>query len=639
MSELVSPSLFTVPFLNTCDASRLQMVSKYFSTQALPHANCEIPKVLSIDTYKASVYESEFLKFAEDDGTVVYSGNDVIVVYYDNKDDFAIYYVPKYKQLGSCFATKLRYVKETNEKFKKGDLLFEYEGFRNGIATGGYNAYTAIIPLAAINHNDAVVVSESFAKRMKNYVRDVIIVPIYVDDVIVKNARGKYLPEVGDIYYADESIVTVNKYSATESNFIDFLFSISEDPSKGGRHTTDLRKVRVEEVEVYKISRKKVPKDLKTFKILEEAYREQVKKVSNTYKEIKKHVVSEHITREIFRRYLKVTRRRSKDIQKNLSNIVYLIRVEVVGEEEFEHGDKISTRGANKGVSSVIVPDELMPRDEYGRIVDIAISPFAIPSRMNVNQIYEIYIGKLVDYAEKELLEGNIDVLSIIDEIASKFGRAFYPQTKKALDLIRSDDEFLRKFLEDVRRNGLYVVVDSFKDKRYTKKDILDIYRKYGIKTMNKLRFNPRKLMEIVSGESLKYLPDSEVEVESLTGIMYICKIFKIASHILNARSVGPYHSILKIPTGGKARQGGSRIGNNEIDALLSYDSEYVLKEFITIKADDHDGKMDYIDSVISGKQFSISKMKTHTYTSRVVTSLAKALFVDLEKVIRDGKD
>jgi DNA-directed RNA polymerase subunit beta len=51
-------------------------------------------------------------------------------------------------------------------------------------------------------------------------------------------------------------------------------------------------------------------------------------------------------------------------------------------------------RHGNKGVVSMILPEEEMPYLEDGRPVDIVLNPLGVPSRMNVGQILEAHLGR-----------------------------------------------------------------------------------------------------------------------------------------------------------------------------------------------------------------------------------------------------
>ena len=53
----------------------------------------------------------------------------------------------------------------------------------------------------------------------------------------------------------------------------------------------------------------------------------------------------------------------------------------------------MSGRHGNKGVISLVVPEEDMPFMPDGRPVDIMLNPLGVPSRMNVGQILELHLG------------------------------------------------------------------------------------------------------------------------------------------------------------------------------------------------------------------------------------------------------
>lgn len=56
-------------------------------------------------------------------------------------------------------------------------------------------------------------------------------------------------------------------------------------------------------------------------------------------------------------------------------------------------GSKITGRSGDKGVISYIGEDEDMPVDDYGNRADIIMAPETVPNRMNVSQMYEVFIN------------------------------------------------------------------------------------------------------------------------------------------------------------------------------------------------------------------------------------------------------
>ena len=79
--------------------------------------------------------------------------------------------------------------------------------------------------------------------------------------------------------------------------------------------------------------------------------------------------------------------------------VLKTIKVYVAMKRKIAVGDKISGRHGNKGIVSVILPEEDMPFTEDGTPVDVVLNPLGVPSRMNAGQILETHLG----WASKEL--------------------------------------------------------------------------------------------------------------------------------------------------------------------------------------------------------------------------------------------
>ena len=73
--------------------------------------------------------------------------------------------------------------------------------------------------------------------------------------------------------------------------------------------------------------------------------------------------------------------------------VLKMVKVFVAMKRKLQVGDKMAGRHGNKGVVSIIVPEEDMPHLEDGTPIEVVLNPLGVPSRMNVGQILETNLG------------------------------------------------------------------------------------------------------------------------------------------------------------------------------------------------------------------------------------------------------
>ena len=89
---------------------------------------------------------------------------------------------------------------------------------------------------------------------------------------------------------------------------------------------------------------------------------------------------------------------------------------------------------------------------------------------------------------------------------------------------------------------------------------------------------------------------------EVTVGYTYILKLNHLVDDKIHARSTGPYSLVTQQPLGGKAQQGGQRLGEMEVWALEAYGAAYTLQELLTIKSDDVVGRSKIYEAIVKGE-------------------------------------
>jgi DNA-directed RNA polymerase subunit beta len=92
-------------------------------------------------------------------------------------------------------------------------------------------------------------------------------------------------------------------------------------------------------------------------------------------------------------------------------------------------------------------------------------------------------------------------------------------------------------------------------------------------------------------------------------GVIYMLKLHHLVEDKMHARSIGPYSLITQQPLGGKAQFGGQRLGEMEVWALEAYGAAHTLREMITQKSDDVQGRAKMYEAIVKGDNIPLSNM------------------------------
>ncbi len=118
-------------------------------------------------------------------------------------------------------------------------------------------------------------------------------------------------------------------------------------------------------------------------------------------------------------------------------------------------------------------------------------------------------------------------------------------------------------------------------------------------------------------------------------GIMYMLKLHHMVEDKIHMRSIGPYSLTTQQPLGGKAQNGGQRVGEMEVWAFLGYGAAHSLREILTIKSDDIVGRSAAFDAIVSGERIRESNTPA---TFNVLVRHLRGLGINIEFISSDNR-
>ncbi|BCD67403.1 DNA-directed RNA polymerase subunit beta [Nitratiruptor sp. YY09-18] len=304
------------------------------------------------------------------------------------------------------------------------------------------------------------------------------------------------------------------------------------------------------------------------------------------------------------------------------SGTVKLVKVYIATKRKLKVGDKMAGRHGNKGIVSVIVPEIDMPYTKDGRIVDIVLNPLGVPSRMNIGQILEVHLGligkKLGEQIQEIFEQKRAD---FIDQLRKKMIEiadvAKLMNAKEAIE--KMSDEELIKYARDWSKGVKFAtpVFEGVNEEEFKK-----LYEMAKMDMDGKM-----ELYDGRTGEKFK----ERVNV----GYMYMLKLHHLVDEKVHARSTGPYSLVTQQPVGGKALFGGQRFGEMEVWALEAHGAAHTLKEMLTIKSDDVEGRVAAYKAITKSEPIPEPGIPETLF---VLTKELQALGIDVE-ILDEEKD
>ncbi len=297
------------------------------------------------------------------------------------------------------------------------------------------------------------------------------------------------------------------------------------------------------------------------------------------------------------------------------NGVTKLVKIYIATKRKLKVGDKMAGRHGNKGIVSNIVPEIDMPYMKDGRTIDIILNPLGVPSRMNIGQILEVHLGMIAKELGDQIqamFDEHKDTL--VSDLRAKMTEiadvAKLMNAKETLEKL-SDEELL-EYARDWAK-GVKFATPVFEGVNYEEFD----------KLFELAKLDSDGKVELYDGKT------GEKMLERVNvGYMYMLKLHHLVDEKVHARSTGPYSLVTQQPVGGKALFGGQRFGEMEVWALEAYGASHTLKEMLTIKSDDVDGRTRAYRAITRGESVPESGVPE---TMFVLTKELQALGLDVD--------
>ena len=352
--QIISITTSGIPFLEHDDGKRALMGAN-MQRQAIPLLEAEAPYVgTGIEAIAAR--DSGVVICAKADGVVDYVDARKIIV--KNAKGTDTYYLEGFERsnMGTCYHQKP--IVRKGDKVKTGEVIADGPSTDQGEMALGKNLTIAFVNYDGYNYEDAVILNE----RLVN------------DDVFTSIHIKDYEIECRD-----------TKLGAEE--FTRDIPNVSEEARKNLDENGIIRigtEVKDDDILVGKVTPKGMAELTSEEKLLHAIFGEKTREVRDTSLRV------QHGGGGIVHDVQILSKEDSDELPAGVSKKV---RVYIAQKRKIGVGDKISGRHGNKGVVSLVLPEEDMPYDKNGRTVDILLNPLGVPSRMNLGQILELHLG------------------------------------------------------------------------------------------------------------------------------------------------------------------------------------------------------------------------------------------------------
>ena len=622
--QIVGVSAALIPFLEHNDANRALMGSN-MQRQAVPLIRPEAPLIGTGMEHKAA-RDSGAVVLAKRDGVVESVSAAEIIIRTDDAFRIAggeqsfsemgydVYRLTNFKRSNSGTSLHQRPCVDVGEEIKAGQVIADGTSTENGELALGSNILIAFMSWEGYNYEDAILLSESL-------ITDDIYTSIHIEEFEVEARDTKMgreeitrdIPNVSEEALAqldEEGIIRIGSVVRPGSILVGKVTPKGE--SDLGPEEKLLRAIFGEKVgevrdaskyvkpgtegvvvDVKVFSRKEREPDRQT-RLRELAKEKEVEKEW----EAKRGLINQRKNAEIRSALL------GKKLASSLSDGTNLIarKGKVVTEELLDAGVPLEDfHVANKAAMELI---ERIQQLAQGRLRDLEEERDAQIEKIRkgdelkpgVLKLVKVYVATRRKISVGDKMSGRHGNKGVVSKILPQEDMP-YLEDGTPIQIIMNPlgvpgrmnaGQILETHLGRAARElGLYIATPVFDGAEQP--EIRKLLKEAGLPEHGKA-----KLYDGRTGEPFA----QEVTV----GYTYILKLNHLVDDKIHARSTGPYSLVTQQPLGGKAQQGGQRLGEMEVWALEAYGAAYTLQELLTIKSDDVVGRSKIYEAIVKGE-------------------------------------
>ena len=352
--QVVAVTTSCIPFLEHDDATRALMGAN-MQRQSVPLLKAEAPIVGTGVEFVA----------ARDSGAEVLSKADGIVEYVDarrivvkNKTGKDEYTLANFELANAGTCQHQRPIVKVGDTVKRGTVLADGPSTDQGELALGKNVLVAVMTFNGYNYEDAVILNERLVKND-------VYTGIHLEDYEMQCRETKLGPE--EITRDIPNVSDEARKNLDENGIVIVGTEVREG-----------------DILVGKVTPKGMAELTSEEKLLHAIFGEKTREVRDTSLRVPHG--GDGIVHDV-----KIFSR--KDNDELPTGVSKVIRVYIAQKRKIQVGDKMAGRHGNKGVISLVLPEEDMPYLPDGRTIDIMLNPQGVPSRMNIGQVLEMHLG------------------------------------------------------------------------------------------------------------------------------------------------------------------------------------------------------------------------------------------------------